>query len=116
MDRTGIHTSAALLLFENLQSLPAINVTGLHVYDGNIRDTDLVPRTHNTDLSYGKVMVVAGAIELMLKRNNSSVNFGSNTVIAHIGVNTIREIKSRGAKGELHDVALWRKYINIASE
>lgn len=83
MDRTGAHTSTALLLFEYLQSLPAINVIGLHVYDGHIRNTDLVPRKHNIDLSYGKVMVIAAAIELMLKRKIIIVAGGSPTFPIH---------------------------------
>lgn len=83
MDRTGIHASTALLLFEYLQSLPAINVIGLHVYDGHIRDTDLLPRKHNIDLSYGKVMVIAAAIEVMLNRRIIIVAGGSPTFPIH---------------------------------
>lgn len=45
MNRTGIEpTEQALTLFEDCENLKAINIIGLHVYDGHIRDTNVAAR------------------------------------------------------------------------
>ncbi|MEP7145054.1 MAG: D-TA family PLP-dependent enzyme [Ferruginibacter sp.] len=83
MNRTGIHPSKALLLFESLRLFPAIRVIGLHVYDGNIRDTDVLLRRQNIDLSYNKVIIIAEAIKAISNTKLIIVAGGSPTFPIH---------------------------------
>ncbi len=53
MNRTGIKpTEEALGLFHHCNELKSINVIGLHIYDGHIRDTDLTVRIVFWDWGY----------------------------------------------------------------
>jgi D-threonine aldolase len=83
MNRTGILPSKALLLFEAIRLLPAVKVIGLHVYDGHIRDTDLLLRKQNIDLSYSKVIILAEAIEAISDIKLIIVAGGSPTFPIH---------------------------------
>jgi D-serine deaminase-like pyridoxal phosphate-dependent protein len=79
MNRTGIPPAHATQLFEAVELLPAINVIGLHGYDGHIRDTDVVQRKHNVDNAFSKVAVLAATIEAATKKQMIIIAGGSPT-------------------------------------
>lgn len=62
MNRTGIQPADALNLYQYCQSLPGIQVAGLHAYDGHIRDTDLSIRAQRTDETFAIAEGVRQAI------------------------------------------------------
>ena len=55
MNRSGIAPDKAFDLYEKCSSLSKINVIGLHIYDGQIHDTDLNIRTERCDASFAPV-------------------------------------------------------------
>jgi D-serine deaminase-like pyridoxal phosphate-dependent protein len=55
MNRTGIRPEKAAQLFEQCQSLKTLRVTGLHAYDGHIRDVDYDLRKKKCDDSFSLV-------------------------------------------------------------
>tara|TARA_R110002167_G_scaffold233264_5_gene438510 strand:+ start:1190 stop:2302 length:1113 start_codon:yes stop_codon:yes gene_type:complete len=57
MDRTGIvPDDKAVTLFKLMESLPHIDVKGLHVYDGHIRNPDLEDREKAVDTAFEAVL------------------------------------------------------------
>lgn len=62
-DRTGINPGQALDLYEYCLGLKAINVKGLHVYDGHIRDADPGERKEVCDRDFLQVSSLADALE-----------------------------------------------------
>lgn len=61
MNRSGIIPEHALALFTACHSLPGIHITGLHAYDGHIRDTALSERVQRSDEAFAKVESLAAA-------------------------------------------------------
>lgn len=55
MNRTGIAPGKVEALFEHIKSLKGIRITGLHGYDGHIRNADPVLRELEADLSYNLI-------------------------------------------------------------
>nr|WP_067053948.1 D-TA family PLP-dependent enzyme [Mucilaginibacter sp. L294] len=55
MNRTGILPADALQLYVNCLSLPAINMIGLHAYDGHIHDSDYTVRQKRSEESMAPV-------------------------------------------------------------
>lgn len=55
MHRTGIAPEGARSLYELIASLPHLSFGGLHVYDGHIRDTDIVLRRERCDAGFAQV-------------------------------------------------------------
>ncbi|MES2063884.1 MAG: D-TA family PLP-dependent enzyme [Bacteroidota bacterium] len=51
MNRTGILPADALQLYVNCSSLPAINIIGIHAYDGHIHDSDYAVRQKRSEES-----------------------------------------------------------------
>ena len=58
MNRTGISPDTAPGLATFIQQLPGLNLTGLHAYDGHIRDTDFAIRCQRTDESFALAKAV----------------------------------------------------------
>ncbi|MEO7766130.1 MAG: D-TA family PLP-dependent enzyme [Ferruginibacter sp.] len=83
MNRTGTLPSKVLLLFEALGVLPAIKVTGLHVYDGHIRETDVLLRAQHIETEYKKVITLAETLETVSKKKLIVVAGGSPTFPIH---------------------------------
>ena len=79
MNRTGIPSSRALLLFEALQFLPALKLIGLHAYDGHIHDNDPLLRKQHVESAFGKVLVLAKTIESVTGKKLIIVAGGSPT-------------------------------------
>lgn len=83
MNRTGTPPPKALILFEAIHLLAGIRVIGLHVYDGHIRDTDLVLRKQQVDMGLGKLTVLAETIEALSDKRLVIVAGGSPTFPIH---------------------------------
>jgi D-serine deaminase-like pyridoxal phosphate-dependent protein len=83
MNRTGITPPKALFLFEAIQLLAGIRVIGLHVYDGHIRDTDVVLRKQQVDMGLAKLKVLAETIEALSDKKMVIVAGGSPTFPIH---------------------------------
>ncbi len=83
MNRTGVHPSKALLLFEAVGLLPAINIVGVHAYDGHIHDTDLLLRKQTVEQAFSKVIILVEAIESISNRKLIVVAGGSPTFPIH---------------------------------
>jgi len=79
MDRTGISTHQAMFLYEKLELLRSINVIGLHVYDGHIRETDIVVRKQKVEAAYSEVKMLAGKIEAANNKKMVIIAGGSTT-------------------------------------
>ena len=58
MNRTGILPQEAPSLYQYCQTLPGVEVIGLHAYDGHIRASDTQQRKREADASYGTVCQV----------------------------------------------------------
>jgi D-serine deaminase-like pyridoxal phosphate-dependent protein len=56
MDRTGIVPDLAFTLFNNCAALKGIRITGLHAYDGHLRDTDFKVRSQQCDDAFKAVV------------------------------------------------------------
>lgn len=63
MHRTGIAPGKAAGLWAELQQLENVEPTGLHVYDGHIREADLDARTRQCNEAYASVEQLAAAIQ-----------------------------------------------------
>ena len=79
MNRTGILTSQAFFLFEALELLKSLNVIGLHVYDGHIRETDIVVRKQKVAAAYSEVKMLAEKIEAANNKKIVIIAGGSTT-------------------------------------
>lgn len=84
MNRSGIIPEKALALFRDCTSLPGIRVTGLHAYDGHIRDTDLTERNRRSDEAFGKVEKLAAQIKEISKDTLQIVAGGSPSFPTHL--------------------------------
>jgi D-serine deaminase-like pyridoxal phosphate-dependent protein len=83
MNRTGISTGKGYALFEKIRNLPSLNVAGVHVYDGHLKDPDPLKRKQNADDEFIEVQKLIDQIELNLKRKITVVAGGSPTFPAH---------------------------------
>jgi len=83
MNRTGILPAYALHLFEVVEPMPNITITGLHAYDGHIRDTDLTQRKNNSDKAFSNIIILAETIESFCNRSMKIVAGGSPTFPVH---------------------------------
>jgi D-serine deaminase-like pyridoxal phosphate-dependent protein len=83
MNRTGILPENALDLFESCRSLKGIQLTGLHAYDGHLRDPDLAIRTKQCDEVFLRVKVLQQAIEKKFNTTLKIVAGGTPTYSIH---------------------------------
>ncbi len=74
MDRTGISPENAYPLYLGCQDLKGIAVTGLHAYDGHIRETNFELRSKHADESFARIDV--------LKNKSLKTHSGPLTVVA----------------------------------
>ncbi len=79
MNRTGILPSRALLLFEAIELLPAVNVIGLHAYDGHIHHSDPLSRKKQVDFEYSKVVILEETIKAVSNKKLILVAGGTPT-------------------------------------
>lgn len=83
MNRTGIIPVKAFALFEACKKFKGINITGLHIYDGHIRDSNVKERKHNTDAAFKNVIELAEKIEASSGKKLNMVAGGSPTFPVH---------------------------------
>lgn len=83
MNRTGIKPADAYQLFEECDGLKGINIIGLHVYDGQIRDIDVNERKRNVDKAFEEVIQLAEKIESSSQKKLKIVAGGSPTFPVH---------------------------------
>ncbi|MBS1748004.1 MAG: D-TA family PLP-dependent enzyme [Bacteroidetes bacterium] len=84
MNRTGILAEKALSLFESCKNFKGINIVGLHVYDGHIRDTDVETRKQKSDSAFKKVSTLAEEIESAEGKKMKIIAGGSPTFPVHL--------------------------------
>ncbi len=89
MNRTGIAPEKASLLFEAIELLPSIKVIGLHAYDGQIRDTDLVQRKQHVEQGFSKVVILAETIKAVSDTQLFIVAGGSPTFAIYAAHTTV---------------------------
>ncbi|HYF69180.1 MAG TPA: D-TA family PLP-dependent enzyme [Ohtaekwangia sp.] len=83
MNRTGIVPSEAYALWETCQSFAGINIAGLHVYDGHLRDPDFQVRTRQCDAAFAEVETLQKNINLKSKTALEIVAGGTPTYPIH---------------------------------
>lgn len=83
MNRTGIKPENLFGLFEACSNLTGINIIGLHVYDGHIRDTDVAERKQHTDAAFSTVASVIEKVESTFNKKLKIVAGGSPTFPVH---------------------------------
>jgi D-threonine aldolase len=83
MNRTGIKPENAIHLFEKINSLPAIQVLGLHAYDGHIREHDIKIRTADCNHAFEPVLKLKSDLEKITGRSMTLIAGGSPTCFIH---------------------------------
>jgi D-threonine aldolase len=83
MNRTGIKPSNAFQLYEDCEQLNGINIIGLHVYDGHIRDSNVAHRTYNADIAFDDVIKLTEKIESVSNKKLKIIAGGSPTFPVH---------------------------------
>jgi D-threonine aldolase len=83
MNRTGILPDHVYALFESIQKLPGLTLSGLHAYDGHINDSDYSVRKKRTDDAFENVSALRMKIEEKLHRKIAVVAGGSPTFPVH---------------------------------
>lgn len=83
MNRSGIQPAAAGALVKKILQLPQIKLRGLHLYDGQITDTDIIIRKINADAVFEKAMQVADQIKSITATPIILVVGGSPTFPIH---------------------------------
>lgn len=84
MNRSGILPQKAFRLFKECQSLPGIQIIGLHGYDGHIRETNLAERSRHSDEAFGKVAELVTEISSISSQPLQIVAGGSPSFPTHI--------------------------------
>ena len=62
MNRTGILPESALMLYSDILKMPCIKVSGLHVYDGHIHNSDFEERKAVVEKDYATVIQLVDRI------------------------------------------------------
>lgn len=58
MNRTGINPEAAIDLYMEISRMVGVNISGIHAYDGHIREADLAERTAHCNAAFEPVEVL----------------------------------------------------------
>lgn len=83
MNRTGINADAAEELYLAVNKLSAIEVTGLHAYDGHIRESNLALRTEQCNAAFEPVQALADKLQQTGIKEIKIVAGGSTTFSIH---------------------------------
>jgi len=86
MNRTGVRPENAISLFEILHSTPALDILGLHAYDGHIKDRDINIRTEDCRRAFEPVLKLKHALEEIVGRSTTLIAGGSPTCFIHAAV------------------------------
>ncbi len=83
MNRTGILPGNTIPLFRQVTSLPAIEVLGLHAYDGHLKDPDLDIRTEKCHQAFAPVLYLKKDLEKLSGHSMTLIAGGSPTCFIH---------------------------------
>ncbi|HET7003294.1 MAG TPA: D-TA family PLP-dependent enzyme [Puia sp.] len=83
MNRTGVRPENAITLIEKLHSIPALNILGLHAYDGHIKDRDINIRTKDCLRAFEPVSKLKHALEEIVGHTTTLIAGGSPTCFIH---------------------------------
>ncbi|HEY4968057.1 MAG TPA: D-TA family PLP-dependent enzyme [Puia sp.] len=83
VNRTGVVPAKALDLFQQISPLPAIEVAGLHAYDGHIKDHDENIRRDKCLRAFEPVLVLKKELEKITNREMTLIAGGSPTCFIH---------------------------------
>jgi D-serine deaminase-like pyridoxal phosphate-dependent protein len=83
MNRTGILPEHAPGLYEHCKNLPGIEVVGLHVYDGHIRDKDFGIRKRRCDESFSRIEALKQKIKTSENKDLTIIAGGTPTFSVH---------------------------------
>jgi len=83
MNRTGIAPEKAMNLYREINSLPSVNVLGLHAYDGHLKDPNLKTRTENCNRAFAPVLVLKKEMEKLAGHPMTLIAGGSPTCFIH---------------------------------
>lgn len=83
MNRTGVEPENALALYAHCSKLPALEVVGIHAYDGQVNDTDLFMRSLRADAVFNKADSLRKQIRQHNKKEMTIVIGGSPTFPLH---------------------------------
>jgi len=82
--RTGIVPDSALHLYEECLLLPGIKVTGLHAYDGHLRDSDFDVRKERCDKAFDPVEKLRKQIKESSGKELEIIAGGTPTFPCHV--------------------------------
>jgi D-serine deaminase-like pyridoxal phosphate-dependent protein len=83
MNRTGIAPGDAFGLFDDCRRLKGITITGLHAYDGHLRDTDFEVRRKRCDEGFSNVLKVWEEVRSSSGKRLTIVAGGTPTFSIH---------------------------------
>jgi D-serine deaminase-like pyridoxal phosphate-dependent protein len=84
MNRSGVRPEKAMALFGACLQIQNLQVTGLHAYDGHLRDSDLSVRTRQCDEGFAAVTALQEAIKKQHARTMIIVAGGTPTFPIHV--------------------------------
>jgi D-threonine aldolase len=84
MNRTGVMPESANALLDAILAIPALDVMGIHIYDGHITDTDFEKRKQRSDAGFAKTEPLRDRFKEKTGRAPSIVIGGSPTFRTHI--------------------------------
>jgi D-threonine aldolase len=83
MNRTGIRPENAIELFEQINSISSVDILGLHVYDGHIKDRDIETRTEVCLHAFEPVLKLKQVLEKIAGHSMILIAGGSPTCFIH---------------------------------
>jgi D-serine deaminase-like pyridoxal phosphate-dependent protein len=83
MNRSGIIPEKGLDLLKACLALPSIQIVGLHVYDGHLRDTDLDIRKQRSNQAFERAAALAAEIHAATGKTMKMVAGGSPSFPTH---------------------------------
>jgi D-serine deaminase-like pyridoxal phosphate-dependent protein len=83
MNRTGIVPENAISLYQKLKSLPAIQVLGIHSYDGHLRDRDEEVRKRKVEQAFAPVLRLKRELEKLEGNPLTLIAGGTPTGFIH---------------------------------
>jgi len=83
MNRTGILPENAIALYQKMKSLPAIQLMGVHSYDGHIRDREVEERRKKVEQAFAPVLVLKRELEKLEGHPMTLIAGGTPTGLIH---------------------------------
>jgi D-serine deaminase-like pyridoxal phosphate-dependent protein len=83
MNRTGILPERAVELYRKISSLSSLEILGLHVYDGHIKDHDPELRAENTKRAFAPILELKKELEKLAGHQLTLIAGGSPTSFIH---------------------------------